>query len=47
MVRDTILDVLIAIVVIGSVFGADHISRLWRWLRQRRRHNAAVAKQAH
>ena len=47
MVRDTILDILIAIVVIGSVFGADHIGRLCRWLKQRRRHNAAVSKPAH
>jgi len=40
MTAETFLDVLIAIMVIGSIFGLSHTRRFWK--RLRRNHNRAI-----
>ena len=35
MTKDLIIDILIAIIVLGSVFGATHIQKLYRWTKAR------------
>lgn len=37
MTAETFLNVLIAIMVIGSIFGASHTRRLWKRLRSNHR----------
>lgn len=41
MTAETFLDVLIAIMVVGSIFGLSHTRRLIRRFRKHRRHHLA------
>ncbi|HWB33280.1 MAG TPA: hypothetical protein VG714_08920 [Acidobacteriaceae bacterium] len=42
MFRDALLSALMAVIVIGSVFGAGHIRRLYRWMRHHSHHGSVL-----